>query len=225
MEGRQLLLLVTAIAVGLLILSRASLLIAPLIIPESVLAFVRQVWDAIVSPFEVPALSTYFGAFLWGPALALLVNMFYGAEKASTRVIKRYGAEREKLLFVAMEEEALVSVTLSNRKVYVGWPVYTPDLRRETRDFRLLPAVSGYRDEKTLELWFTTQYIGIYQRLGGGAFEGLSAEDFEVAIPLDEVTSVGQFSLAIDQDLFKIPSEDDASEDDASEQQGEAPEQ
>ncbi len=51
MEGRQLLLLVTGIAVGLLLLSRFSLLVAAFIIPESVLSFVYQVWQVVVSPF------------------------------------------------------------------------------------------------------------------------------------------------------------------------------
>ncbi len=104
-----------------------------------------------------------------------------------------------------MQEEALVSVTLSNRKVYVGWPVYTPDPRRETRDFRLLPALSGYRNEKTLELQFTTQYINVYQRIQSGAISGVDADDFEIAIPLDEVVSANLFSLEIDQQLFEIP--------------------
>ncbi len=33
----------------------------------------------------------------------------------------------------------MVLVTLERRKVYIGWPMYSPGLRRETKDFRILP--------------------------------------------------------------------------------------
>jgi hypothetical protein len=103
-----------------------------------------------------------------------------------------------------MRGNSLVSVTLDNRKVYIGWPVYSPDTRRETKDFRLLPAVSGYRDEQTLELNLTTQYFEILEKVRNESIDGLKANDFEVMLPLENVVSVGLFSLAIDQQLFKI---------------------
>jgi hypothetical protein len=53
----------------------------------------------------------------------------------------------------------------------------------QTEGFKLLPTVSGYRDDKTLELHFTTRYIGIYQRINRGEIMGMVAEDFEIAIP------------------------------------------
>ncbi|CAN5841534.1 hypothetical protein BH23ACT11_BH23ACT11_23930 [soil metagenome] len=212
MEGRQLVFVVTFIGVGLISLSRASLIIAPLIVPEVILLYIGRVWAAVVSPFQISALATYFGAFLWGPILAFVVNRFYGADRASTDAIERYGSEQEQLLFRAMQENSFVSVTLNNRKVYIGWPVYSPDTRRETKDFRLLPAVSGYRDEQTLDLHLTTQYFEILEKVRSGTVYGLNANDFEVMLPLENVVSVGLFSLAIDQKLFKIQS-DDASED------------
>ena len=44
---------------------------------------------------------------------------------------------------------------IENRKVYVGWPVFTPDPKVSTEELRLLPAVSSYRDERDLPLIFT----------------------------------------------------------------------
>ena len=206
MEGRQLLFLVTSVAVGLLLLSRCFLLVASLLLWEPLVSFIGRVWMAIVSPFGVPeVLATFFGAFVLGPVLAGLVNAFYGAERASTDIIEKYGGEREKFLFAAMESEDLVLVTLRSRKVYVGWPLYTPDPRRETKDFRLFPAASGYRDEQTLELKLTTQYSGVYERIEAGEYSDLQVEDFDTILPLEEVESANLFSLEIDQDLFKIP--------------------
>jgi hypothetical protein len=69
--------------------------------------------------------------------------------------------------------------------------------------------LSGYRDEKTQELRFTTQYNGVYRRIDNGSIRGLRPNDFEIVIPIDEVASVNLFS-PINQDLFKmsaVPSE------------------
>ena len=165
MEGRQLFFLVGAVAAGLLLLSRFFLLVGETLSPEIAVSYVRESWNLFFDPFGVPALSVYVGAFLLGPILALIVNRFYGAGKASTRAIKRYGDEREKLFFQAMQDSSLVLVSMEDRKVYIGWPVYSPDLRRDTKDFRLLPVLSGYRDEQTLELHLTTQYLDAYAQV------------------------------------------------------------
>jgi hypothetical protein len=204
-ESRQLLFLVGAVAVALIFLSRFLLLTGEVVLPEAALSFAQWAWSVFFSPFGVPNLPTYIGAFLLGPLLALAVNRFYGADRASTRAIRRYGAETEKLLLEAMEDGWLILVTLEGRKVYIGWPVYSPDLRRETNDFRLLPAVSGYRDEQTLELRLTTQYLDAYEQIRQGVMTGLQANDFETVLPLRAVVSANFFALDIDQDIFKMP--------------------
>lgn len=204
-EGRQLFFLVGAVAVGLLLLSRFFLLAGETLSPEIAVSYVRERWSLFFNPFGVPALSIYVGAFLLGPLLALIVNRFYGAGKASTRAIKRYGDEREKLFFQAMQDGSLVLVSMEDRKVYIGWPVYSPDLRRDTKDFRLLPVLSGYRDEQTLELRVTTQYLDAYDQVRAGALPGLKAADFETVLPMEKVISANLFALEIDQNIFKMP--------------------
>jgi len=192
----------------LLIWSRVFLLTVENVASESFVSWVSWAWGAFVGPVYGPALATFFGAFVWGPVLARLVNLFYRPKRAAARAIRKYGGELEKLVHRAWSDELLVSVTLDNQKVYVGWPVFTPDPRRHTEDLRLLPAVSGYRDDKTLKLTFTTQYFPAYQLIATNPASGLRASDFEIAVPLDNLTSINLFSLDIPQDLFEIPSGD-----------------
>ena len=202
-EGRQLLFRVGAAAACLVIAARLVLLIAGNLMPGR--AAVEYIWRVVTSPLDIPLLHVYITAFVLGPVGALVVNFFYDADKASTRAIERYGTEKEKLLFGAMEDGSLVSVTMENRKVYIGWPVYSPDLRHETNDFRLLPALTGYRREDDLSLEFTTQYLDAYDQVEAGTMRGLEAEDFEVILPLEKVVSGNLFELDIDQEVFKLP--------------------
>jgi hypothetical protein len=204
-EGRQLLFRVGAAASCLLLLSYALLAVGEVLLPEPIVSWTKQTWTALFSAFGVPFLYVYLGVFVLGPVLAFIANRLYDADKASTMAIRRYGTETEKLLLQAMESGALVSVTMENRKVYIGWPAYSPDLRHEASQFRILPAVSGYREEGSLELRLTTQYLDIYERIRQGQMSHLKADDFEVALPLEKVVSANLFSLDIDQDVFKLP--------------------
>jgi hypothetical protein len=56
-----------------------------------------------------------------------------------------------------------------------------------------------------LELHFTTRYIGIYQCINRGEIMGMVAEDIELAIPLEEVTAMGPYTMDIPQDAFRVP--------------------
>lgn len=194
---------VGAAAACLVILSHLLLLIADNLLPGRTI--IGSVWQAMYSPLGIPQLRVYMTAFVLGPVLAFVVNQFYNASSAATRAIERYGTEKERLLFKAMIDGSLVSVTMESRKVYIGWPVYSPDLRHETNDFRLLPALSGYRKEDDLSLKFTTQYLDVYNRIDAGDIQSVKAKDFEVVLPLEKVVSANLFELDLDQDVFKIP--------------------
>ena len=200
-EGRQLLFRVAAAAACLVIFSHLLIRLGSAVPGQS---FVRALWR-FASPPDFPLLPIYLTAFVLGPILASVVNKFYAADAASTRAIERYGTEKERLLFDAMKDRTLVSVTMESRKVYIGWPVYSPDLRHETNDFRLLPVISGYREEENLSLKLTTQYLNVYDQINAGTIRGLKANDFEVVLPLEKVVSANLFELALDQDAFKMP--------------------
>jgi hypothetical protein len=211
-QGQALLLLAAAYAVGLLVLSRLTLTLIPLLYSDPWLCLVRGAWDALAGPLHNRALPTFVGAFLWAPVLAWIVNEFYDRDEASDYVIMQYGGDTEKLLSNNLANVELIYVTLENRQVYIGWPTYTPGLRRDTEDFRILPVLSGFRDEQTLEVDYTTYYPDVLDRVDNGEIGGVQADDLEVVIPLNRVISLGPFSLDIPQEWFKVPIEEDTEE-------------
>jgi hypothetical protein len=171
------------------------------------------VWGVLVEPyvagtFDASTFAAFFGAFLWGWVLPWLLNVYYSTDRASNLVIARYAGELEKLMYRAMGEFLLVSITLDSRKVYVGWPVRAliPDPRRADirPHIRLQPAISGYREEKTQELVFTTDYDSVYRRIEKENIPGLGADDLQMVIPVEEILSVNLFSTDIEQEWFEM---------------------
>lgn len=90
-------------------------------------------------------------------------------------------------------------VTLDNRKVYVGYVAGLWEPRSTRRGFGLIPALSGYRDQDTLQLTITTFY-NIFSATIEAAVEG-SSEQFrlEMMIPYSRVSTMAIF----DPDAFE----------------------
>jgi hypothetical protein len=108
----------------------------------------------------------------------------------------------ERLLYDSQASTYPVSISLKNEKVYIGWPVLTPEPMHRIQDIRILPVASGFRDPVTKALTISTEYFPVYRAIERGALR-MDPEDFEIVIALDEVRSANQFSLDIDQDLFR----------------------
>jgi hypothetical protein len=202
-EGQRLLFVAAGWAVLLLIWSRVFLIVAPDYLPTPFVDWVSQKWETLTKPVDGPILAPCLGAFFWGPIFAWLVNRVYGAKRAGAHAIESYGSELEKIVHRAWTDKLMLSITLTNRKVYVGWPVFTPDPRQSVEDLRLLPAASGYRNENTLRLEFTTEYNPVYRRIERNPHLRLEAEDFEIVFPVDELVSVNLFSPKVEQEWFE----------------------
>lgn len=162
---------------------------------------IREIWHGHVG---VSGLATFALALVLSVLLPYLVNLVYRRERAVRRTIQLYGPELERLLYRAIQRIFPVSVTLKNEKVYIGWPVWTPEPSGETRDLAILPAFSGYRDPRTKQLTLSTQYLPIYDRILEGALE-MGADDFQIVLPLEEIRTANFFSLDLDQSFFEIP--------------------
>jgi hypothetical protein len=210
-EGQQLYFFAAVFGVVLLFLSRLVLVLASWLIPSSWEVRIGKVWEGFVGPLNVEGLATFSVAFLLGPLAATVVNALTRRAKVSEIAIENYGVELEKFLYDAVVERRLIFLALENRKVYVGWPVRLP-IPKPRRDapkehFEFLPARSGYLDEKTLEVKFTTQYGPVYERIANGTIRGLRLADFQIVIPLDKVVLVRPYSLDVDRRLFEMSSE------------------
>ena len=209
LEGQQLIFVAVGIAVPLLILARLFLLAAPLIFSEYIIDGVTGAWRTLVDPLGTPsALPTFFTAFVLGPILGLLFEVLTPKRWASNYVMDRYGSDLERFLYFSVRGRLFVSVTLDNRKVYIGWtglaPFSGPSDKDGAKDFTLLPVLSGYRNEETLKLEITTDYTSAYQQIERSDSQ-VSIDDFEIVIPVSRVVTANPFSLDVDQKTFAMP--------------------
>lgn len=131
-----------------------------------------------------------------GPALAGLVNLFISTEDAKDKEISRHGNALTRLLHRAAEENLLISVTLDNRKWYVGWVTSSPNLDPQELYFRLLPFTSGYRDKDTLETYRTVYYQNILED------ESLDPDRFFITLPLKSVMAANLFDPDVYNQYF-----------------------
>jgi hypothetical protein len=113
------------------------------------------------------------------------------------RATEFYGDEPEALLLRALKHDMPVLVTLRTGKVYVGFVQRNLNPEVERRHLRLLPVVSGYRKAGTLAVTFTTLYEQIREdaRQADSPFHGLLDRDFEIVVPLAEVTTMSLFDF------------------------------
>ncbi len=107
--------------------------------------------------------------------------------------------ELMKLLKHSIDIEIPIMFTLGNGKVYVGWPTTAPNPTKEIRFIRILPYISGYREELTHQVFFTSNYEVILETVdnpNNETLDHLTSEDFEILIPVDNLTSAHLFDAA-----------------------------
>jgi hypothetical protein len=115
------------------------------------------------------------GAVCWYP-----LNWVCKRGKAIDRVIEEDKVPFELLLKKAQDQAKTISVTMKNGKVYVGFVIHILNPALPTRFIQILPTKSGYRDEKTRWLVFTTPYAE--------ALDKVDRDYDEKAAQLDEAT-------------------------------------
>jgi hypothetical protein len=130
-------------------------------------------------------------AFFIGLASPFAVNRLWGEDESKKRAVERHGNDLLRLFDNALRESQLVSITLDNRKVYVGYIVTAPNLRTEDAYIALLPMISGYRDAGTLEIKFISLYDELY------ANEEMDANRFRVAVPVASIKMASLFDPEI----------------------------
>ncbi len=113
--------------------------------------------------------------------------------------IRDRGDDIEHLLVRAVERTMPIQVTLNTRKVYVGDVVELVEPQNDRKTLRLLPLLSGYRDENDFSIAFTTSYTDIYEQVLAPAVTDSSSnmriEDFEIVVQLRDVVSINLFDF------------------------------
>jgi hypothetical protein len=109
----------------------------------------------------------------------------------------------EQLVIRSVRKSLPICVTMSNKKVYVGYAIRTIDPGDKRTALRILPLISGYRTEEGL-INFNVSYHDVYEKISppnedDEADEDLShleISDFEKVLPYDEIQSSHLFDLA-----------------------------
>jgi len=149
-------------------------------------------------------------AFVLG-ALAFGVSLLFWKEKIRKQRFEFLAKKNGMLDFVvrASERYFLAMLTLSNKKVYIGWPHRVsdwnnPDASKQYLYF--LPLMSGFRKKDSLEMEITTDY--------SGAYAGMQADDeydWEILVPVHEIVHAQPFDLDLykeNPNLFSVDSGD-----------------
>ncbi len=124
-----------------------------------------------------------------GPVCANLIN----GRAQLGRAASRAGDLIEVLLQDALETNALVEVSLANRKCYIGLPLHSGVSTPIDADISLVPFISGYRDEGTLALRITTFYARALREI---IDSGQSPEaELKVVIPKGQIMSARKFNV------------------------------
>jgi len=123
----------------------------------------------------------------------------------------------DKFLLDAYYFDKLVCITLTNNKVYVGYPSNLfLSANREMKSLSLIPLYSGFRDDSYKNINFTIDYYEIYNNI----YENSESKEddevvinqpkldkssgLEVAIPMSQVISLNYFEDSIYEESKKM---------------------
>jgi hypothetical protein len=160
-----------------------------------------QVRSALHSVLPFPYVGSFLGAFALALIVAKVINDRVPEDEAIRQAVQRHCSRLLILLHDAAARGQPVMLTMSNRKVYIGFVMIPPTPKYAYAV--VLPTVSGHRDPSTLELTHDTQYWPIYEdislRRGRGEIVGVKKEDFAITLPLEQICSANLF----DDDTYK----------------------
>ena len=142
-----------------------------------------------------PTIALVLGAFGWFP-----LNLLIPYETGLARFHRLGNSDAmDKFLFDSAESNALIQITLSDGKFYVGKIDSIAANPLAPNSFiQILPYASGYRDKDTKELSFTSFYDTVYDELvkEPGFTEDALAQ-FKKVLPFSAIFSANRFDPAM----------------------------
>lgn len=144
-----------------------------------------------------PLKSDYFGTAVCSLVLSVglteLLNLFVDKDRAISRAINNIGSEFERLVDSCYRGAELIQITLSNGKCYVGWVKALP-IPSYSSSISILPVYSGYRNNETKELIYTTQYLDVYASYVQDGIVTSTWGLTNLVIKIDCIVTAGQFN-------------------------------
>jgi len=128
---------------------------------------------------------------------------YFNSGKTLRQAIFDLGTPLEKLLLDAQINDQLVSISLKNDKVYVGF-VIEPQLSfrpysSQEGYITILPMLSGYRESETKKVNITTRYYEVIYNQELLTSSAIKEKDFQMTLPEREIITVNKF----DYNTFK----------------------
>ena len=142
-----------------------------------------------------------FLSMLAGWPLAWFLNLFFWKDYWLRKAIRKDVLEA--FLLDAADLETPIAITMDDQKVYVGYLIESFDPTVGRKCILLLPLMSGYRDQETHKVNFTTFYTELYSDDRAtnqteplpAPLEHLTIEDFITVIPADRIASYRRFDV------------------------------
>lgn len=155
--------------------------------------------------FTITSLSTLGLSWLF----VKISNVFFDKKKFLGKSIKRLGNELEIILKASFDKNKLLQLTLNSGKVYVGWVKELP-IPSVSNYVRIIPAISGYRTNKTNEIVFTSQYLKVYSEyIEEGRIVNLNDLSSDLILDLNCVIGVSFFDLEMYERFNKLKNNDE----------------
>ncbi|MGR3913126.1 MAG: hypothetical protein OD918_01130 [Gammaproteobacteria bacterium] len=167
-----------------------------------------DIWEFPLHENKETAYAAVRLSLFWSAPLALVlgalifcVSLLFWEEKIRTQRLDFLAKKNGVLDFVvqASRKESLTMLTISNRKLYVGWPQRVsdwdnPDPSKQYLYF--LPFMSGSRNKDSLEIEITTNYSKPHILL---MEEEVGEEELEILVPVHEIVHMQPF----DPDMYE----------------------
>jgi len=139
-----------------------------LLIPSFVIAAATKKFLPEFSYFilkNVPIKEQFIGtsllSFIVGVLIAHITNWLSSKEKILKKLVEKYGGDAERLIQECFYQKELISLTLKNEKVYIGFITKFKATLDNTYVF-IDPVFSGYRDDKK-QMVLTTDYLEAFE--------------------------------------------------------------
>ncbi len=185
-DGQRLLFASSFMGCILLLLSFSCVKLISFCLPE-----VKNIYKSLyLLPFDYAAAT--LGAFLLGILLWMPINLMYRERRGIRRAIRQNNDPLELLLLRSLDESKQVFITLKNHKVYIGWVVEIPN-PAISKNIKIIPSLSGYRDVNTKRFTVTTEYWQVYQKIQDTSLPNVEQIDFAIVLPIGEILSASQF--------------------------------
>jgi hypothetical protein len=156
--------------------------------------------ERLVPSKDAPYLGTALTALLLGLGSAVLINFVLRLvqnERVKLLLVNRYDDGFLRMLYFSMYADQPVSLTLSTRKVYIGWVIGAPGNSPHDRFLTLLLLMSGHRSDATLQFTETVNYADRTVLAPTG-----ERQIFTITIPMNQVVSANPFDRAVYEQEF-----------------------